>query len=198
MQYVIVGLGNPGEEYEGTRHNTGRRVLEQFRKKYDFPEWEKDKNLKALLSKGTFGKEKKKVVLVEPDNYMNLSGKSISSLIKNSKDAERTVVVYDDLDLPLGTMRISFNRSSGGHKGLESVIKALKTTAFARLRIGISPTTASGKLKKPKGEDATIDFIIGKYKKAEIPAIDKTAKKAAEALGLILEIGREQATGQVN
>ena len=198
MQYTIVGLGNPGEEYEGTRHNTGRTVLEQFRKKYDFPEWERDKNLKALISKGTFGKEKNKIILVAPDNFMNMSGKSLPPLIKNKKDIERTIVAYDDLDLPLGTMKVSFNRSSGGHKGLESIIKALKTPAFARLRIGISPVTASGKIKKPKGEEATIDFIIGKFKKAELEVMGKTTKKAAEALALILEVGREQATGQIN
>jgi len=198
MQYIIVGLGNPGEEYEGTRHNTGRSVLEQFRKKNNFPEWERDKNLKALISKGTFGKEKNKIILVAPDNFMNMSGKSLPPLVKNSKDAERTIVAYDDLDLPLGTMKVSFNRSSGGHKGLESIIKALKTPAFARLRIGISPVTASGKLKKPKGEEATIDFIIGKFKKAELEVMGKTTKKAAEALALILEVGREQATGQIN
>lgn len=196
MQYLIVGLGNPGEEYANTRHNAGRMVVEQFRKKNDFPEWTTDKNLKARVSKGTWGKDK--VILVEPDNFMNVSGKSVAPLVKNAKDAERTIVVYDDLDLPLGGMKISFNRSSGGHKGMESIIKALKTREFARLRIGICPVTPGGKLKKPKGDDALLDFIVGPFKKAELDDLKKTVKKGAEALALILEEGREIATGKVN
>lgn len=196
MQYTIVGLGNPGEEYAKTRHNTGRMVVEAFRKKNDFPDWDRDMGIKALISKGTFGKNK--VVLVCPDNFMNMSGKSIAPLVKNAKDAERTIIVYDDLDLPFGTMKISFNRSSGGHKGLESVIKALKMPAFARLRIGICSTTPSGKLKKPKGEQAILDFIIGEFKKLELDEMKKITKKGADALALILDEGREIATGRVN
>ncbi|MEK7569229.1 MAG: aminoacyl-tRNA hydrolase [Patescibacteria group bacterium] len=214
MQYLIVGLGNPGEEYAGTRHNAGRMVVEQFRKKNDFSEWTEDKSLKALLSKGSWGKDK--VILLLPNNFMNVSGKSVAPFVKNAKDAERTIVVYDDLDLPLGTMKISFNRSSGGHKGVESIIKALKTRAFARLRIGICPATPSGKLKKPKGlpatayrsngsvrrwqagEDGILDFIVGEFKKTELEEMKKITKKGAEALALVLTDGREIATGKVN
>jgi PTH1 family peptidyl-tRNA hydrolase len=196
MQYLIVGLGNPGDEYAKTRHNTGRMIVEAFRKKNDFSEWNRDIGLKALTSKGAYGKDK--VVLLAPDNFMNNSGKSVAPLVKNAKDAERTIVVYDDLDLPLGTMKISFNRSSGGHKGLESIIKALKTPAFARLRIGVSPATPSGKIKKPKGEKAILDFIISEFKKPEAEIMKKVMKKGVDALTLVLDEGREIATGQVN
>ncbi len=196
MQYIIVGLGNPGEEYDGTRHNAGRMVLEEFRKKNDFPDWALDKSLKARVSKGIVGKDK--VILLEPDNFMNVSGKSVAPLIKNAKDAERTIVVYDDFDLPLGTMKISFNRSSGGHNGVGSVIKALKTQEFARLRIGVCPTTQTGKLRKPKGPEAVLDFIIGPFKKPELEIMKTTTKKAAEALMSFLTEGREKATGKVN
>ena len=196
MQYLIVGLGNKGEEYSNTRHNVGRMLVEAFRKKNDFPEWFGDKALKARVSKGMWGKDK--VVLLEPDNFMNVSGKSVAPLVKNAKDAERTIVVYDDLDLPLGGMKISFNRSSGGHKGVESIINALKTREFARLRIGICPMTPRGKLKKPKGEDALLDFIVGPFKKSEHDDLKKTIKKGADALALILEEGREIAAGKVN
>lgn len=196
MQYLIVGLGNPGEEYANTRHNAGRMVVEAFRKKNDFPDWTSDKSLKALVSKGSWGKDK--IILVLPDNFMNVSGKSVVPLVKNAKDAERTVVVYDDLDLPLGSMKISFNRSSGGHKGVESIIKALKTTAFTRLRIGICPTTPAGKLKKPKDEESLLDFIVGPFKKAELDEMKKSVKRGAEALVLILDEGREIATGKIN
>lgn len=196
MQYLIVGLGNPGEEYADTRHNAGRMVVEAFRKKNDFPEWTTDKSLKALVSKGSWGKDK--VVLLMPDNFMNVSGKSVAPLVKNAKDAERTLVVYDDLDLPVGGMKMSFNRSSGGHKGVESIIKALKTKAFARLRVGICPTTPTGKPRKPKGEEAFLDFIVGPFKKAELDEIKKATKRGAEAIGFFLEDGREIATGKVN
>ena len=196
MQYIIVGLGNPGEEYANTRHNSGRMVVERFRKKNDFPEWTADKSLKALVSKDSWGKDK--VILLMPDNFMNVSGKSVAPLIKNAKDAERTIVVYDDLDLPLGSMKISFNRSSGGHKGVESIIKALKTRAFARLRIGVCPSTPSGKLRKPKGEQELLDFIVGEFKKPEMEVMKKVTKKGAEAIALILDEGREIATGKVN
>ena len=196
MQYIIVGLGNPGEEYKDTRHNAGRMVLEVFRKKNDFPEFALDKSVKALVSKGTFGKDK--VVLIAPDNFMNVSGKSVAPFVMNAKDAERTIVVYDDLDLPLGSMKISFNRSSGGHRGVESIIKALKTSAFARLRVGICPTTPSGKPRKPKGEDAILDFIVGPFKKPEAEIMKKVVKKGADALTMILTEGREKATGEIN
>lgn len=196
MQYIIVGLGNPGGEYENTRHNVGRMVVEEFRKKHNFPEWTLDKSLKALVSKGTW--EKDTLTLVMPNNFMNVSGKSIAPLVKNSKEAERTIVVYDDLDLPIGKMKISFNRSSGGHKGVESIIKALKTEAFVRLRVGICPTTASGKLKKPKAENEILDFIVGPFKKSELEEIKKVVPVAVQNLSLILIDGREIATGKVN
>ncbi|MHB1118395.1 MAG: aminoacyl-tRNA hydrolase [Minisyncoccota bacterium] len=196
MQYLIVGLGNPGEEYVNTRHNVGRMVLEVFRKKNEFPEWSLDKSVKALVSKGSFGKDK--IILLEPDNFMNVSGKSVAPFVKNAKEAERTIVVYDDVDLPLGTMKISFNRSSGGHKGVESIIKALKTREFARLRMGICPMTPGGKPRKPKGEQAILEFIVGPFKKTEAEEIKKVTKKAAEALSLILIHGREKAMGEVN
>lgn len=196
MQYTIVGLGNPGEEYANTRHNTGRMTVEAFRKKNNFPEWTMDKAVKALISKGMLGKDK--IILLLPDNFMNVSGKSVAPFIKNAKDAERTIVVYDDLDLPLGSMKISFNRSSGGHKGVESIIKALKTRAFVRLRIGICPTTPSGKLKKPKVETELLDFIVGEFKKIELEEIKKVIKKGSEAITFILDEGREIATGKVN
>jgi hypothetical protein len=90
-----------------------------------------------------------KATIIHSDEFMNHSGKAVAKFVKSKKAAENLIVVYDDIDLPLGTMKISFNKSSGGHRGLESIIKALKTKEFTRIRIGISPTTASGKIKKP-------------------------------------------------
>lgn len=196
MPYIIVGLGNPGEEYEGTRHNTGRIVLETFRKKNNFSDWSADKKLKALTSDGKVGKEK--VLLVEPETFMNNSGKSVAPIIKTKKAAERLIVINDDLDIPLGRMKISFNRGSGGHNGIESIKRAVKTEGFIRLRIGISASTPSGKLKKPKGEQAVIDFILGDFKPKEMEILKKVAKKGSEALSTIITEGKEKAMGEFN
>lgn len=196
MAYIIAGLGNPGEEYQNTRHNTGRIMLEYFRDARKFPDWKEDKKTKALLSKDKIGKES--VLLIEPNNFMNNSGKSIVPLVASKKAAEKTVIVYDDIDLPLGTIKISFNRSSGGHNGIESVIKNLKTREFARVRVGVSKMTAKGAAKKPKGEEAVLKFLLGEFKKDELDELKKVSKKVSSALEMIILEGREKAMGEFN
>lgn len=189
-QYIFVGLGNPGAEYEGTRHNTGRMLLGWFGKSLD-AEWKADKKLNAMVAKVKVGKTP--VTLVLPDTFMNNSGKSIKQLVFSIKAAEKMVVVYDDLDLPFSSSKISFNKSSGGHKGLESIIKAIKTEKFARIRIGISPKTPSGKIKKPSGEDAVMKIIMRKWKPDELLQLKKLSKKVNEALETFVSGGLEKA-----
>ena len=172
--YIVIGLGNPGEQYARTRHNTGRMAA-------DFVS-DKVKGIKVLV----------------PDTFMNLSGKFVAKHVKSKKAAEKLVVIYDDLDLPLGSMRISYNRSSGGHKGLESVIKALKTEAFIRIRIGIAPTTPSGKLKKPQGESAVDKHILGEFKKPEMEILKKLFKRVQGAVEAIVEKGVGPAMTEFN
>lgn len=196
MSYIIAGLGNPGEEYETTRHNTGRIMIEYFRKGNGFPEWKEDKKIKALISKEKLKDET--VVLVEPNNFMNNSGKSVAPFLPGKKAAEKLIVVYDDIDLPLGVIKISFNRSSGGHNGVGSVIKSLKTEAFVRVRIGVSPVSAKGIAKKPKGEEKVLKFLLGKYKKGELDEIKKVAQKVSGAIEMIITEGREKAMGEYN
>ena len=196
MTYTIVGLGNPGQEYEGTRHNTGRIALENFIKKNDLGDFEFDKKLNAQVSEGKVGKGK--VVVVFPETFMNKSGDAIRKLIKNKKDAKTLVVIHDDLDLPIGRVKISFNKSSGGHRGVESIIKAVKTQEFIRIRVGISKATASGKLKKPIGEEAVGDFIIGKFKKDEMDEMKKISKIIAEALEVLVNEGKDKVMSVYN
>lgn len=196
MAYIVAGLGNPGEEYENTRHNTGRIALDHFRSGHDFPEWKEDKKSKALLSKAKVGKES--VLLIEPNNFMNNSGKSVAVFALSKKQIEKTIVVYDDIDLPLGVIKISFNRSSGGHNGLESVIKNLKSREFVRVRIGVSKMTPKGLVKKPKGEEAVLAFLLGEFKKDERDELKKIAKKVSSALEMIVLEGREKAMGEFN
>ncbi len=190
MAYIFVGLGNPGQEYEDTRHNTGRILVSLLAKAND-AEWKTDKKLNAQVAKIKIGKSP--VTLVLPDTFMNNSGKSVKPLITSVKSAEKMVVLYDDLDLPFGTNKISFNKSSGGHRGVESIIKNIKTEKFARIRVGISPTTPSRKIKKPKGEEAVTKVILGKFKPEELTALKKLSKKVNEALETFVEEGLEKA-----
>ncbi|MFH1200745.1 MAG: aminoacyl-tRNA hydrolase [bacterium] len=173
---LVVGLGNPGKEYEKTRHNTGRILVGILEKKLE------DKEIKFLT----------------PDTFMNNSGKAVAPLIKTKKDLKDLVVIYDDIDLPLGKMKISFNRSSGGHNGLASVIKHLKSEEFLRIRVGTAPATPSGKIKKPKGEKAVIKFILGEFKKSELETLKKLSKKVTEAVETIFTESKEKAMSLYN
>jgi PTH1 family peptidyl-tRNA hydrolase len=189
--FTIVGLGNPGKEYEKTRHNVGRIILSQIAKKNDFSQWKTDMKTKSLQAIGKQGKQK--ILFVFPETFMNNSGLSIKPLIKSKNDLEKLVVVYDDLDLPIGTIKISYNRSSGGHNGLESIIKNVKSEAFTRVRVGVSPVTPSGKLKKPKGEKAVVDFLLKDFRENEITELKKVSKKIDDALTIITNEGRLKA-----
>ena len=191
MTFTFIGLGNPGAEYGQTRHNTGRILLEHFRLAHDLPEWKKDAKSQALISKGKIGAHT--VILVCPETFMNKSGLSAKVFATNAKSAERMMVVYDDLDLPFGVSKISFNKSSGGHKGLESIIKTIKTTAFPRLRVGISPTTSTGKMKKPLGEEAVTKVILGKFTPDQLSMLKKLAQRMDEGFQLFMTDGRERA-----
>ena len=191
-----MGLGNPGEEYTNTRHNTGRMAVEFLAKRNDLSEWKVDKKSKSLISRGAI--DKTLVALVLPETFMNKSGTASAAFVKNPKAAERLVVVYDDLDLPIGSMKLSFDRGSGGHKGIESIARALKTTKFVRVRIGVSPETAGGSLRKPSGEKAVLDFILARFKPSEIDELKKVFKKASEAIETIVTEGREIAMNRFN
>ena len=196
MSWVVVGLGNPGKEYEGTRHNTGRMALELYAKKAGLSAWKEDKKSKSLTTGGHVGKQV--MLLMLPNTFMNKSGAAVATYIKSMKAAERLVVVYDDLDLPLGTIKLSFDRGSGGHKGLESIIRAVKTRKFTRIRIGVSPATVSGKLKKPHGEDAVVKFILNKFRPAEDEQLKRAFKKSAEAIEDIAASGPQIAMNTFN
>ncbi len=193
--YYIIGLGNPGGEYKISRHNTGRIVVENFNKKEEIGDFELNKKLNALIASGKTGKEN--VELIMPETYMNKSGLSLRSLITNKKRTQNLIVIHDDIDLPLGKFKISFARGSGGHKGVESVIKNIKTQDFIRIRVGISPSTPSGKLKKPEGKKM-VDFIIGNFKPKEIQVLKKVSNKISQALRVIIDEGLSKAMSLFN
>jgi len=194
--FVFVGLGNPGDEYEGTRHNTGRDALLYFAENKSFPDFEFDKKLNALVSDGVIGKKKVKLVL--PETFMNKSGLAVRQLVTSVKKAESLIVLYDEIDLPLGKIKTVFDRGSGGHRGVESIIRSIKTKKFTRVRMGITPTTPTGKLKKPKGDDGVYKFILGKFKSSEQKEIKKVLKKTSELLEVLVVEGREVAMNKFN
>jgi len=197
MKYIIVGLGNPGPEYEKTRHNAGRIVAEIFRKKNNFAAFAYDKRMNALISKGSLAKGKD-VLVVMPETFMNKSGNSMKGVISSAGELERTVIIHDDLDLSLDKIKVSYNKSSGGHKGVESVMRALGTEKFMRIRVGISPADKKGRAKKPHGEDKINNYILKQLKADDLKLLEKQAKKSAEAVAAIIMEGKEKAMTDFN
>ncbi len=194
MAYIVAGLGNPGQEYEGTRHNAGRIVATAIAKALSADDFSFDKKLNAQRADAKLSKAKDgAMTFVLPDTFMNNSGKAIAPLVKSAKAAEKLIVIYDDFNLPLGRFRISFNRSSGGHNGVESIIKAVKTEGFVRFRIGTAPENSKGNAKTPHGDDKVEKFILGKFKDTESKELKKVSKNAAEALEILIREGRDKA-----
>lgn len=196
MAYIIVGLGNPGKEYEKTRHNAGRLAVELLARQEGFDSFTYIKTADALVSEGTIGKEK--VTLVLPETFMNKSGKSVMAFVKSVKGAKKLLVIHDELDIPLGTLKMVFGRNSGGHKGVESIMRAIKTKEFARIRIGISGEGKKHQAKKPSGEEKVVKHVIGKFKPTEEALLKKTLKKTADAMRLFVTDGIEKATQEAN
>lgn len=192
----MLGLGNPGKEYEKTRHNAGRMVLELLRKQEGFNEFTLNKKAEALIADGALDGEK--VTLALPETYMNKSGKTASALVKSVKAAKNLVVVRDDLDLPLGVIKMTFGRGAGGHKGVESIMRALKTEQFAQLKIGISGKGKKNQAKKVSGEEKVLKHVIGKFAPKDEPEIKKVLKKSVEILRLFATEGIEKATMVAN
>lgn len=194
--HLIVGLGNPGDEYAHTRHNIGRMFVESLHEANDFGPWMVDKKPAMHTAKGNFAGAK--TILLVPDTFMNNSGRAVAHFVKSKKDAGNTVVIYDDMDLALGSIKISHGRSSGGHNGVESVIKALKTKDFVRIRVGVSPKGAQGLPRKPKGEDRVLKFLLGRMSPAERTALKKVFARVANALETIVTEGYQKAMTEWN
>ncbi len=169
---LLIGLGNPGKKYEDTRHNIGFQIINKLKQEYKFPEFTFSKKHNADISEGILNNER--LLLAKPQTFMNNSGKAVKSLIKNAKD-ERLIVIHDDIDLPVGSFKISENRGSAGHKGVDSIIKFLGTKNFARIRIGIQPKTG-----KPKRAE---DFVLKKPAKEEKESLEKVIEKVLSELG---------------
>ena len=174
---LIVGLGNPGKEYENTRHNSGFLFVDELAKYLKVPNFAYQKKLKAEISEVDYKLKaiSYKLFLAKPQTFMNKSGDAVLALSKFYKiKPENILVVHDDIDILWGNFKFSFGRSSAGHKGVESIIKTLKTKNFWRLRIGIQPTH-----KKHTSADK---IILKKFTPAELKTLNQTIKKAISEL----------------
>jgi PTH1 family peptidyl-tRNA hydrolase len=199
--FLIVGLGNPGEKYEKTRHNAGFIVLDEI---LGAASWELDKNARAeyckeimslpplsLADSSPQAGEQEMVTYLKPQTFMNESGVSVRYM-KDKHDIleENIVVLYDDIDLPVGKLRISHDRGNGGHNGIKSIEQHLGTTNFTRIRIGISHEIEDGKIVKPN--------VLGVFSKDDFESIKKIAPKVKEIIAIIVKEGREKAMNKFN
>ncbi len=177
MVKLIVGLGNPGKEYERTRHNVGWWVIDRVCRELNL-------ELSREKFKGLYGElptSRGKVILLKPLTYMNRSGESVKGFVKFFKlEPQEVLVVYDDLDLPLGKIRLRKKGSSGGHKGLKSVIEQLGTDNFPRLRVGIG---------RPERKEEVVNFVLSPFKEGELPIVEEAVERAAKCVLEIVEKG---------
>lgn len=184
--YVIVGLGNPGKQYEHTRHNVGFDVIDILSKEYGISVT-KIKH-KALIGEGRVGSEK--VILVKPQTYMNLSGETLIDIYNYYKvDSNNIVVIYDDIDLEVGKIRIRKKGSGGTHNGMRSILKCLGTNEFPRVRIGVS---------KPRQGQDLADFVLSRFRKEEADDIQDGLEKAAKAVDCMIRENLDLAMNKYN
>ena len=185
--YIIAGLGNPTREYAHTRHNVGFDTIDMIADKYNISV-DADK-FKAHIGKGII--EGEKVILVKPQTYMNLSGESLRPIADYFKIdiANELVVIYDDIDLPPGQLRIRKRGSAGGHNGMKSIINHLGTEAFTRIRVGVG--------EKPKGYDLA-DYVLGHFSKEDKVLMDQGMKDAVATVEMILKGNLDAAMNEYN
>ena len=185
--YLIAGLGNPGTEYAGTRHNMGFSVVTELSDRLNIPVKMREK--KAMIGKGFIGGEK--VILAMPQTYMNLSGESIRPLMDYYHiDPGHLIVIYDDIDLDIGKIRVREKGSAGTHNGMKDVIRMLGTGDFMRVRVGVG--------HKPEHMDLK-DFVLSRFHGEELSAVRDSVKLAADAVEMMVEDGNAvRAMNRVN
>jgi peptidyl-tRNA hydrolase, PTH1 family len=185
---LIVGLGNPGSKYDKTRHNIGFEVVDALARRAQIS-WSENRKFQAFLGEG-FSSTREKLRLLKPLTYMNASGQAIRAAIDWYKLApESVLIVYDDLDLPVGRLRMRLSGSAGGHNGMKSAIAHLGTDNFPRLRIGIA---------KSAPERDTISHVLGKFSPEETKVISEVLQFAVDAVEIALKQGVEKAMNLYN
>ncbi len=186
---LIIGLGNPGKQYMNTWHNAGFLAVEQIQKELDFSDFKKDAKLQAELSEGKIGREK--IILAKPQTFMNLSGQSVAAILNYYKlTKEDLIVIHDDLDLPLGKIRLTKSSSAGGHNGVKSIIENLGGQNFIRLKIGVH-TDLRAKME-------TADYVLTRPGKDEQKTLKEIIKNTAPAIEAVVRESVESAMNQFN
>ncbi len=186
-KYLIVGLGNPGREYRNNRHNIGFLLLDRFIEKHQIPSFTKSQS-RALVTSGTVIGQS--VLLAKPQTYMNMSGEAVGSLVRFYNIAlERMLVCYDDIDIPLGIIRMRARGTSGGQRGMQSIIDHLSSNAFPRLRIGVG---------RPAGEAGAATHVLRDFRPEEIELVQPAIETAVEAIACWVESGVELAMSKYN
>lgn len=184
--FLIVGLGNPGSEYRQNRHNVGFMVVDVLAEKADIPI--RRVSFRALIGKGTL--EGEPVILAKPQTFMNKSGEAVAPLLRFYKiPVERLLVIHDDLDLPVGTLRLRPSGGTGGQRGMESLVAKLGTREFARLRVGIG---------RPPGRMDPSDYVLHDFDQPEKEMLPEIFHHAVQAVHMFLNKGIEQAMNEFN
>ena len=185
--YIIAGIGNPDKQYEGTRHNAGFDVIDRIADKYNISV--DGRKHRAFIGKGIIAGQK--VILAKPQTYMNLSGESILSLVDYYKaDVERELlIIYDDISLETGQLRIRAKGSAGGHNGIKNIIAHLGTQVFPRIKVGVG--------EKPQGYDLA-DYVLGHFSKAERELMDEGYDNAVRAAEMIISGRMNEAMNEFN
>lgn len=186
--YIIAGLGNPGRKYDGSRHNAGFAVIDELIERYKI--YNPVRFGKSMIGKGTIAG--RKVILVKPLTYMNLSGEAVQEICSYYKadPADHLVVISDDIDLPVGHLRIRKKGSAGGHNGLKNIIQHLGTTEFTRIRVGVGG--------KPDPRADLANHVLGHFSSEERTSMEEAYANAADAVACILEQGPDKAMNLYN
>ena len=200
---IIVGLGNSGDKFKNTRHNTGFMAVDFFALKNNFPDFKLSKKFNSFISRQIINKSYSdnsddrqnynsvEILLVKPQTFMNNSGTAVKKITKSySLKSDNLIVIHDDIDLALGTLKIVKNRGSAGHKGVESIIKAVGNKNIVRFRLGIKPI--KGKPKNPE------NFVVKNINREELNIINETIEKTYDALCFLIESGLEKTMNEYN
>jgi PTH1 family peptidyl-tRNA hydrolase len=173
--WIVVGLGNPGRRYTGTRHNVGFMLVRRLARRWEVKFRKRKYGAKVAEVK----RNKERLVLVQPQTYMNFSGLAVKEIVDGYRiSAQNLVVVYDDLDVPVGQIRVRKEGRPGSHKGMRSIVGEIGTSAFPRLRVGIGPL--------PEGDDAA-EFVLSTFSREELPVLDVALARAEDALEMVID-----------
>lgn len=188
---IFVGLGNPGSEYQKTRHNIGFMAVDKLQEAWQFSQWKEAKKFQAEVSEGELGGEK--ILLVKPLTFMNLSGQSVAAILNFYKEKNSSLVtVYDDIDLALGVVRIRTSGSPGTHNGMKSIVEHVGQD-FARVRLGIEGRSPEQKLNQDLA-----DYVLGRFGKSEQATLDEVMAKIPDIFETLCKDGIAKAMERFN